>query len=128
MSGDFTGRPGFTPCSNQTQKMVLDATLLNTQHCKVRIKGKLEQSRDWSSTLPYTSKRWLLKREPSGPPRLRLPTSLFIFTFLLSIYLSIYHVYLSRFFYHTLYFSPFLLFFRFIPSLLSILYFFLYFS
>ena len=26
----------------KTQKMVLDATLLNTQHYKVRIKGKIE--------------------------------------------------------------------------------------
>ena len=30
----------------ETQKMVLDVTLLNTQHYKVRIKGKVEQSRD----------------------------------------------------------------------------------
>ena len=34
-----------------TQKMVLDAALLNTQNYKVRIKGKVEQSREWSSTL-----------------------------------------------------------------------------
>ena len=39
----------------KTQKMVFDAALLNTQHYKVRIKGKVEKSRDWSSTLPYTS-------------------------------------------------------------------------
>ena len=39
----------------KTQKMVLGATLLNTQHYKVRIKGKVEQSRKWSSALPYTS-------------------------------------------------------------------------
>ena len=39
----------------KTQKMVLDATLLNTQHYKVRIKGKVDQSREWSSALPYTS-------------------------------------------------------------------------
>ena len=26
----------------KTQKMVLDAALLNTQHCKVRIKAKVE--------------------------------------------------------------------------------------
>ena len=38
----------------KTQKMVLDAALLNTQHYKVMIKGKVEQSREWSSTLPYT--------------------------------------------------------------------------
>ena len=36
------------------KKMVLDATLLNTQHYKIRIKGKVEQSREWSSALPYT--------------------------------------------------------------------------
>ena len=29
----------------KTQKKVLDATLLNTQHYKVQIKGKVEQSR-----------------------------------------------------------------------------------
>ena len=37
------------------QKMVLDALLFNTQYYKVRIKDKVEQSREWSSTLPYTS-------------------------------------------------------------------------
>ena len=36
----------------KTQKMVLDATLLNTQNYKVRIKGKVEQSSERSSTLP----------------------------------------------------------------------------
>ena len=30
----------------KTQKMVLDATLLNAQHYKVRIKSKVEQSRE----------------------------------------------------------------------------------
>ena len=39
----------------KTQKMVLDAALLNTQHYKVRIKGKVEQSRERSSALPNTS-------------------------------------------------------------------------
>ena len=38
----------------KTQKMVLDATLLNTQHYKVRIKGKVEQFRERSSALHYT--------------------------------------------------------------------------
>ena len=37
----------------KTQKMVLDSALLNTQRYKVRIKGKEEQSRERSSTLPY---------------------------------------------------------------------------
>ena len=38
----------------KTQKMVLDAALLSTQHYKVTVKGKMEQSREWSSALPYT--------------------------------------------------------------------------
>ena len=37
----------------KTQKMVLDATLLNTQHYKVMFKDKVEQSRERSSALPY---------------------------------------------------------------------------
>ena len=37
------------------QKMVHDASLLNTQYYKVRINGKVEQSRERSSALPYTS-------------------------------------------------------------------------
>ena len=36
----------------KTQKIVLDATLLNTQHYKVRIEGKVEQSRERSKALP----------------------------------------------------------------------------
>ena len=38
----------------KTLKMVLDTSLLNTQHYKVRIKGKVEQSRERSSALLYT--------------------------------------------------------------------------
>ena len=37
----------------KTQKMVRDASLLNTQHYKVGIKGKVKQSRERSGTLPY---------------------------------------------------------------------------
>ena len=39
----------------KTQKMVLDSALLNTQHYEVRIMGKVEQCKEWSSTLSYTS-------------------------------------------------------------------------
>ena len=35
--------------------MVLDAALLSTQHYKASIKGKMDQSLEWSSALPYTS-------------------------------------------------------------------------
>ena len=45
--GSITGR--VIP---KLKKMVLDATSLSTQHYKVRIKGKVEQSRERSSTLP----------------------------------------------------------------------------
>ena len=37
----------------KTQKMVLDASLFNTHHFKVRIKGKVEKSRERSSALLY---------------------------------------------------------------------------
>ena len=39
----------------KTQKMVLDAALLNTQHYTVWIKGKVEQTKEWSSALHYSS-------------------------------------------------------------------------
>ena len=39
----------------KTQKMVLNASLLNTQHYKVWIKGKVELSRKRSCALLYTS-------------------------------------------------------------------------
>ena len=49
--GDLGSVPGRV--IPKTQKMVLDASLLNTQHYKVRIKGKVEPSREGSSALPY---------------------------------------------------------------------------
>ena len=49
--GDQGSIPGWV--IPKTQEMILDATLLKTQHYKVRIKGKVEQSREWSSTLPH---------------------------------------------------------------------------
>ena len=48
--GSIPGRVG-----PKTLKMVLDTSLLNTQLYKIRIKGKVEQSKEWSSALPYTS-------------------------------------------------------------------------
>ena len=39
----------------KTQKMVLDAIWLNTQHYKIRIKGYMEQSREWYSAFLCTS-------------------------------------------------------------------------
>ena len=40
------------PVIRKTQKMVLNAALLSTQHYIVRIKGKVKQSRKRSSALP----------------------------------------------------------------------------
>ena len=51
--GDWGSIPGRV--IPKTLKMVLDATLLSTQHYKVRIKGKVQQSWEWSSALSYTS-------------------------------------------------------------------------
>ena len=39
----------------KTQKIVFDSSLLNTQYYMVRIKGKVEQSRERSSAFPYIS-------------------------------------------------------------------------
>ena len=56
----FANGPG-DPCSilcrviPKTFKMVLDTSLLNTQQYKVRVRGKVEQSWEKSSVLPYTS-------------------------------------------------------------------------
>ena len=51
--GDLGSIPGrILP---KIQKIIHDSVLLNTQHYKLRIKGKVEQSREWSSALPYTS-------------------------------------------------------------------------
>ena len=37
------------------KKVVLDTSLFNTQHYKVLLKGKVEQSRERISALPYKS-------------------------------------------------------------------------
>ena len=50
--GELGSVPGWV--IPKTQKMVLDPSLLNTQHYKVWIKGKGGQSKERSSALPYT--------------------------------------------------------------------------
>ena len=49
--GDLRSIPGRV--IPKTQKMLLDASLLNTQHYKVQMKGKVGQYRERSSALPY---------------------------------------------------------------------------
>ena len=60
VGGVFANAPGdLDSISGQvirkTLKMVLDTSLLNTQHYKVHIKSKVEQFREESSILSYTS-------------------------------------------------------------------------
>ena len=50
--GDLGSIPGRV--IPETPKMVLDASLLNTQHYKVPIKVKMDQYRERISALPYT--------------------------------------------------------------------------
>ena len=57
MSRVFANGPGDQGSiqiqSYKDLKMILDVALPNTQHYKVSIKGKLEQSKDWSSAFPH---------------------------------------------------------------------------
>ena len=66
----------FVESYQRLKKMVLDASLLNTQHYKVWIKGKVEQPREGvaPSHTPWCSsyRKW----DPSGHPRLWSPTLL----------------------------------------------------
>ena len=57
--GNWVSIPGLV--ISKTQKLVLDDTLLNTQYYKVRIKGKVEQSREGSSVplTPRCSSLWV---------------------------------------------------------------------
>ena len=51
--GDLGSIPGRV--IKKTLKMVFDTSLLNTQQYKVIIEGKVEQSKERSHALPYTS-------------------------------------------------------------------------
>ena len=58
MSRVFTNGPGDQGSIPgrvipKTQNMVLDIALFNTQHYKVRIKVKVEQSREWSVVVVF---------------------------------------------------------------------------
>ena len=50
--GELSSIPGRV--IQKTQKMVLNASLLNTQQYKIRIKSKVEEPWESSSALPYT--------------------------------------------------------------------------
>ena len=68
----------------KTQKLVLDAVLLNTQHYKVRIKGKMEQSREWGSTLLHLGVV-AIEKGAFWSPLLYLPRLIIILSFMIII-------------------------------------------
>ena len=92
----------------KTQKMVLDTALLNTQHYEVQIKGKVDQSTEWSRAFDVVAIEkganfnFLLFETPVLPLilyfsslslslsfTLFLSFSLFLFFFSLSLFLSL---------------------------------------
>ena len=91
--GDLGSIPGIV--IPKTQKMVLEAVLLNTQHYKARIKGKVGQSWEGSSALPYTLVLLLSKRSPRVT--LDYGRQLFLSQYLLSLFsfanISFFHLY-----------------------------------
>ena len=72
--------------------MVLGPDLLNTQYYKVRIKGKVEQSREWSSAIPYTLGVVAIEKRAFGSPSTKVANftyfacflSMFTFIFLIA--------------------------------------------
>ena len=77
----WSGRPEFNPRLSllKDSKMVLDTALLNTQHYNVRIKGKVEQSREWSSALPYTSCVIATEKRAFGLPSSKVTNFIYIY-------------------------------------------------
>ena len=81
----FANGPGSIPgrVIPKTLKMVLDASLLNTHHYKVRIKGKVEKSWERCSALPYTPGVVAIEKGAFGSP------STMVANFILLTYLYI---------------------------------------
>ena len=79
-------RTGFNPMSSHTKdsKMELDVPLHNTQHSKVWIKGKMEQSREKSSGLPLHLGVVAIEKGPFESPSTKV-TNYITFTY---IYIS----------------------------------------
>ena len=73
--GDLSSIQGWV--IPKTQKMVLDAILLNTQPYKVRIKGKVEKSREWSSA-PQHFRVVAIKKGAFGKPSTKVANFVYI--------------------------------------------------
>ena len=82
--GDLGSIPGRV-IPKTFKKMVLDASLLNTQHYKVRIKGKVEKSWERSSVLPLHLGVVAIEKGAFGSPS----TMVANFTLLLLIIITI---------------------------------------
>ena len=76
--GDWGSIPGWV--IPKTQKMVLDARLLNSQYYKVQIKGKVEQSWERSSNLPLHLSIEAIEKDAFRSPLITVAN--FIFTFI----------------------------------------------
>ena len=73
-----TGVQSQVESYQRLKKMVLDAALLSTQHYKVRIKGKMEQSWGWNSALPLHFGVVAIEKGAFGSPSTKVAN----FTFL----------------------------------------------
>ena len=62
----------------KTHKTVLDAALLNAQYYKLRIKCKVEQSREWSSTLPLHLGVVVIEKGAFGSPSTKVANFTYI--------------------------------------------------
>ena len=81
--------------------MVLDATLLNTQLYKVRIKGKVEQSRESSSAFPLHLGAVAIEKGAFGSPSTMVANLLEICIYLFLLTLDIYLFIVIYLFIHT---------------------------
>ena len=81
VNGSIPGRVKTKPL-----KMVLDAALLNTQYYKVRIKDKVEQSKERSSALPQRLGVVVIEKGAFGSP------STIVTNFTLLLYIYIYYI------------------------------------
>ena len=81
-----TGLQSQVESYKNLKKIILYATLLSTQHFKVQVKGKVEQTKGKESSPPRYLGEVANGKRALGSPSTRLPTLLF----LLYIYIYIY--------------------------------------
>ena len=77
----------------KTLKMVLDTSLLNTQQYKVRIEGKVEQSRERSSTLLLYLDVVAIEKGASWSPSIKGRQLYLTYYLLFTFYLLMHHLF-----------------------------------